>query len=222
MRLIAAGAEARKMVVEYTQADGAVHTYGHLMPDGPLGTATGRLLRGWHNKCYHVVRKREARGDAVTGRVLLGAAVPTGYDITGLVEVDGTGTGYLAESLEALREVARSVGKPVGDPTVTEAYRARQAGGPYPHTHRLPLGTYHLLAHLRHAHGFPFDPSAGTAVTLHERLHARQAGEAVAARRAADAAADDAPDDADGAHGRTDETDWRRHVVLDVQDVNTP
>ncbi len=207
-RPVAAGVEARKMIVEYTQPDDTVRTFGHLMSDGPLTAATGRLLRGWHNKCYHIARKREARGDAVTGRVLASGAatLPTGYDI------DTVGTEAVSESLAVMRAIARQVGKPVGDPHVTEAYRAKVAGGPYPHTHQMPLETYQLLAHLRYAHGQPFSPPHRSARDMHEHLHAQAAAAQHARRRAADAATE-------RGETRTEETDWREQVVTEVQDL---
>lgn len=62
-RNIAAGAEAQKMIVEYRQPDDTLLIFGFLMPAGPKTAATGQLVRGWHHKCWHIVRKREARGD---------------------------------------------------------------------------------------------------------------------------------------------------------------
>lgn len=67
-RTIAAGAEAQKMIVEYQQRDQSVRTFGYLMPDGPLTAATGQILRGWHGKCFHIVRKRQNRADNAAGQ----------------------------------------------------------------------------------------------------------------------------------------------------------
>lgn len=194
---IAAGAAATKMIVEYEQSDGAVKTFGYQMPAGPLSAATGRLHAGYHHKCFHVVRKRAARGDAVTGRVLSGA--PTAYDI------DSLDTTSLTESAEALRAMAAKVGKPVGDPHVTEALIAEKNGGPYPHKHRYTLETYHLLAHLQHAHGIDPQHLHRKTRELHEALHVHQAADETAAARCADPH-----------HVDTIETDWRPQVVHDV------
>lgn len=65
--LIAAGVDQQKMIVEYVQPDGAVKTFGYLMPDGPLTAATGTLHRAFHHKHYHVVRKQNARIAAAGG-----------------------------------------------------------------------------------------------------------------------------------------------------------
>lgn len=199
------------MIVAYRQPDGSTKIFGHLMPDGPLTAATGQLLRGWHSKCFHIVRKREARGDAVTGRVL-GDRLPTGYDIAGIVltrdEADALGaapdTRYLSERLAALRAVAQRVGKPIGDPEVTEAFRAAEQGGPYPHTHDLPLETYQLLHHLCHAHGLDWVDIGARAV--HAELHARAALDGHRQQRADDPG--ETP---------TEETDWREQVAVDVE-----
>lgn len=200
---IAAGVEAQKMIVEYVQPDGANKIFGYMMPDGPLSAATGRIVRAWHHKHYHIVRKREARGDAVTGRVL--PWTPTGYD----TDQD---TGQLSEHLDAMRLVAQRIGKSIGDPEVTEAFRAQQHGGAYPHEHHLRLETYQLLAHLHHAHGFIHHPGwngyAGTPQTIHDELHANAALTATTAAR-----------DADPGHIEPPERDWRDQVAVDITEL---
>lgn len=209
---IPSGAEARKMIAEYTQDDGTTKVFGYLMHDGELSAATGRLIRGWHHKCFHVVRKREARGDQVTGRVLVGAVLPTGYEIAELVDA-ADGTRFLSERVELVRAVARAVGMPVGDPMVTEAFRAMEHGGPYPHTHHLRLETYQLLGHLRYAHGIDFDPAGGVpAQQQHDELHAEQRAQA-----ALEAIRDDR--DADPGYTATEETDWREQVVTELNEL---
>lgn len=183
-RNIAAGAEAQKMIVEYVQGDGSTRIFGYMMADGPLSEATGRILRAWHHKHYHVERKREARGDALTGRVLAGG--PNAYDIADMVltreqayalGLDPTDepvvtTAHLSDRLTKLREVARSVGKAVGDLTVMEAFWAEENGGPYEHGHHLRLENYQLFAHLHYAHGVPGDRTIVNVHAEHDRLHA--------------------------------------------------
>lgn len=200
---IASGVEAKKAIIEYQQPDGTTKIFGYMMPDGPLSQATGRIVRAWHNKHFHVVRKREAKGDAVHGRVLSGA--PTGY-----TEAD---TEAMGANLDALRAVAARIGKAIGDPEVTEAYRAQCHGGPYPHSHHLPLETYQLIAHLRHAHGFTHPAGAfeadGAPQSVHARLHAAAALAATTAARAAD------PD-----HTEPAERDWREQVAIDITELD--
>jgi hypothetical protein len=200
---IASGAEARKMIVEYTQPDNSVKTFGYQMPDGPLTVATGTLLRGWHHKCWHVVRKRELRGDAVTGRVVAG--IPTGYT------AEAADSRALSDQLAELRAIAAEVGKAIGDPTVAEAYAARRHGrSPYPHRHQFRLDSYHLLAHLRYAHDVPFDVPdpehiAGSMRAIHDGLHVAMVnGEARAAR------------DADPGQVEPVDADWRDHTTADI------
>lgn len=200
LRNIAAGAEAAKMVVEYEQADGTVKVHGHMMPDGPLSTATGRMLRGLHGKCWWIAKKREARGDAVTGRV-----VPTG--ITGYnIDTAMSGEG-LAGKVDELRELAISMNRGIGDPQVTEAYIARQrGGGPYVHQHHYRLDMYQLLAHLVYAHGHA--EHDGDPHEVHARLHARQAHNDILTRR-----------DADGETARA-ARDWRTQFTAEIKDDN--
>lgn len=179
-RLRITTADSRRMVAEYSQDDGTTVLFGHEMPAGPMSDATGRLLQGWHLRCFHARRRREARGDAVTGRVLGG---PSGYTVTvtaedvlalGLTpEQASQWTVELAARLAQLRQVARSIGKGVGDSTVLEVFRAQEHGGPYLHTHHLPLDTYQLLAHLEWAHGAAFEPGGPTARQRHDALHAQ-------------------------------------------------
>jgi len=230
---IAAGAEAQKMAIEYTQPDGAVKVYGYQMPGGPLVNATGVLLRAWHHKCWHVTRKREARGDARTGRVLGEGALPSSYELAArraphllptvegpllLSEDDLTGErsadAILVERVEELRQVAREVGKPIGDPEVIEAFRAKRHGGPYPHSHQMPLEVYQLLAHVRYAHGYYGDDViARGAQNVHAMLHAEmQAQQAL--RAAVDVRADD-PGHESGVADRPD-TDWREQHAIDL------
>jgi len=203
-RSISAGPEAQKMSVEYRQPDGTTKIFGHMMEDGPLSAATGQILRAWHSKCYHIERKRESRGDPVSGRVLSG--VPTGYSI-GTV-VDEQGTGYLTEQLSELRAIAQQVGKAVGDPEVIEAFWAHQKGGPYQHEHHLQLSTYQLVAHLVHAHGQPASVQLGSVREHHDKLHARDALAGIVTRREHDSGVE-APS----------ERDWREHVIADIEDI---
>jgi hypothetical protein len=215
-RNIAAGVDAQKMIVEYTQPDGSTKIFGYMMSDGPLSAATGQLLRAWHFRHYHIQRKREQRGDAVNGRILTG--VPTGYDIgalvltreqaaeLGLSPEQARGTAYLSQRLEELQALANRVGKSIGDGEVLEAFRAEEHDGPYRHSHHLPLEIYQLLAHLRYAHGLDeTQRSSAPAHTLHDELHARAA-----------LAATDAARRADPGHVDPPERDWREQTVIDV------
>lgn len=199
-RPIASGVEARKMIVEFTQPNRTTKLFGYQMPDGELTAATGVLFRGWHNRCFHVVRKRAARGDVVSGRILSGA-VPTGYDLAA-----GQGTELLSVRLAQLQEVARRIGRAVGDPAVTEAWRADEHGGPYPHVHELPLDTYQLHAHLRYAHGV--EELTAPARSVHEELHARLALEATRTAR-----------DNDPGHRPPEDVDWRRPETVDIDSI---
>jgi hypothetical protein len=216
---VAAGAAAAKMIVEYSQPDGTVKIFGYMMSDGPLGAATGRMLRGYHSKCFWVLRKREQKGNAVSGRVL--SAMPTAYEIGDLVltadEVAALGltpeqareqsTASLAEHIDKLRELSRSVGKPIGDPAVQEARLASERGGPYPHTHHLPLDAYQLRPHLHYAHGLDLPPLSGAGYqATHDEVHAITAMEQIEADRAADLG-----------YQQPRESDWREHVVADVE-----
>lgn len=174
-----------------------------------MSAASGLYItRDWivtHN-CYWVAKKREARGNAVTGRVVAGG--PTGYEIDQLAlskddltilgitaeEALRRGTGQLSARVGRLRELAELLGKGVGDPQVQEAFAAAERGGPYPHHHTHRLDTYQLIAHLRYAHG-----EAGVGEWPHERhaeLHAQAARHCIVADRVAD-----------DEHLRT--TDWR-------------
>lgn len=166
-RPIAAGVDAAKMIVEYRQADGTTTLYGYQMPAGPVTAATGQILRAWHHKHFHIARKREARGDAVTGRVLAGG--PTGYDIE---QATAAGTEHLSTRLGRLAEVARRIGKGLGDAHVIEAARADEHGGPYPHAHHFALEPYQLQAHLHYAHGADLATLATTMTLAHGELHA--------------------------------------------------
>lgn len=189
------------MIIEYRQSDGSSRIFGFGMTDGTVAQATGRMVQGWHFKCYHVARKRAARGDAVTGRVL--ANTPTAYDIDQLVmskddldalrlteaEASERGTLYLSTKLNRLREIAAGIGKGVGDPTVQEAFAADEHGGPYAHQHTHRLEMYQLIAHLEYAHGITDAKllhSHGGLIDFHGELHARRIGRDIRARRDAD------------------------------------
>jgi hypothetical protein len=164
-RNIAAGVEAQKMIVEYEQSDGSIRIFGYMMSDGPISAATGQMVRGRHHKCFWIAKKREAKGDAVTGRVVAGG--PTGYDIAQLVldrddlaalgitpeQARERSTALLTARVNRLRAVAEGIGKGVGDPQVQEAFAADEHGGPYDHQHHHRLETYQLIAHLEYAHG---------------------------------------------------------------------
>lgn len=178
------------MIVEYQQSDGSLKLFGHGMTDGLLSNATGRMVKGWHGKCYWVAKKRAARGDEVTGRVI--ANTPTAYDINqfvltrddldalGLTEEQAraSGTLQLSTKLNRLREIAQSIGKGVGDPTVQEAFAADEHGGPYDHHHSHRLEMYQLIAHLEYAHGISdakLLQGRGGLTELHGEQHARRA-----------------------------------------------
>lgn len=203
------------MVVDYRQSDGSVKVYGYMMSDGPLSAAQGQMLQGAHSKCWHVARKRAAKGDAVTGRVLTGS--PTAYDIEQLVldrddlaalgitaaQAAERGTPYLSERLTRLRAIAASIGKGVGDPTVVEAFTADQHGGPYAHQHSHRLEVYQLIAHLQFAHGLSDTGSQGVQ-DLHARLHAQAALDGIRADRIND-------------HEQEPRvTDWRTQYTVDI------
>ncbi len=198
---IASGVDAKKMICAYTQPDGATRIFGYLMPDGPLTEATGRLAKGWHHKCYHQLRKREARGNAVTGRVIPG--MPTAYEANLGTALDG-----LRDAVAEIKALAREVGKPVGDPHVHEAYQAKQHGGPYPHTHTMPLDAYQLLGHLHYAHGKPRAPQGHDKRPLaeqHAELHAQAAQQGASAARIHDPGHDEPVDQ-----------DWREQRVAEL------
>lgn len=214
-RNIAAGVAAAKMIIEYLQPDGSIKTFGYMMPDGRLSQATGRILRGYHSKCWWIKTKRAARGDLAT--------VPSGYDIEQILpssaEIEALGLtteqaiargAQLSAHVEQLHTIARQVGLPVGDPTVTEAYQAHQRGGPYPHTHTTTLDAYQLRAHLRYAHGRELTDrhDAGPWREVHNELHARQA-----------LAATEAVRHADPGHVDDTATDWRTQTVADVSAI---
>lgn len=223
-RNIPAGVAAEKMIIEYLQGDGSTKVFGYMMPAGRLSEATGRILRGYHHKCYWIRRKRENRGDPVSGRVV--GSLPTGYDIAAMVvnrddiealgltedQLRERGTAALSARLDKLREVARRIGKGVGDPTVTEAFRAEERGGPYEHAHEFRLDdAYQLGAHLRYAHGYVAEPTAGAAPRwhrVHDELHAQAALAATTALR-----------HADPGHVEATESDWRHHVVAEITEL---
>lgn len=196
---IAAGVEAQKRIVEHQQPDGTLIIFGYMMQAGPVAKATGRIVRAWHHKCYWIVRKREHRGDAVTGRVLPG--VPTGYD-------NAVDTETISAEIDKLREVAARLGKAVGDPTVTEAFRAEAHGGPYPHTHQFRLDTYQLLAHLTYAHGLDPHSLSGSAHVNHDALHVQMALNRITDDRAQDPG-----------HIEPPHRDWRDQVAADITEL---
>lgn len=208
LRNIAAGAAAQKMVVEYQLPDGTTRLHGYMMPDGPISAASGVMVRGWHSVCYWVAKKREARGDAVTGRVVNGT--PTGYDIDQLVltreDLQALGiteaqarersTLHLSASVQRLRELAERIGKGVGDPQVQEAFAAQERGGPYEHHHHHRLDTYQLIAHLEYAHGIrdvTLLRNSGGVQDQHAELHARENQQRVHENRIADDEPTDRP-----------------------------
>lgn len=172
------------MVVEYQQADGSTSLNGYMMPDGPIAAATGAMLRGWHSRCYWIAKKREAKGDAVTGRVVSGG--PTGYNIDKFVQDQQV---HLKARLDRLRALAESMGRGVGDAQVTEAFNASERGGPYTHQHQHRLEVYQLIAHLEYAHGIKDQSllsSQGGLLDLHIRVHAQQVQADIRAWRQAD------------------------------------
>lgn len=187
-RNIAAGAEAQKMVIEYRQSDGSIQIRGYQMPDGPLKGATGAMERGHHSKCWWAAKKREAKGDAVTGRILPGG--PTGYDVDQLVltredlaalgltleQARERSTVQLSAKVDRLRQLAETIGKGVGDVQVQEAFAAQEHGGPYAHQHHHRLDLYQLMAHLEYAHGvrdLTLLQTPGALSAQHIALHAQ-------------------------------------------------
>ncbi len=203
------------MIIEYEQGDGSTKLFGYMMSDGPVSQATGAMVRGWHHKCYWIAKKREAKGDAVTGRVVAGA--PTGYDIDQLVlsKDDLTALGithqqarerstvHLSARVGRLRELAEQMGKGVGDPQVQEAFTAAEHGGPYRHHHFHRLDTYQLLAHLKFAHGLTDPKALAHPHDTHAWHHALLAQADIGERRQAD----DEPEPR--------ETDWReQHTAV--------
>lgn len=186
------------MIVEYQQRDGSTRLHGYMMSDGPVAAATGAMVRGWHHKCYWVAKKREAKGDAVTGRVVAGA--PTGYDISqialsrddlaalGITHAEAVerSSVQLGASVARLRAVAEQVGKSVGDAQVQEAFTASERGGPYDHQHHHRLDTYQLIAHLRYAHGLEDPKVLAHPHDSHAWHHAMTAQSDIAGRRTED------------------------------------
>jgi hypothetical protein len=210
------------MIVEYRQADATTRIHGYMMSDGPLSAATGRMVRGWHHKCYWIATKREARGDAVTGRVIEGT--PSAYDIGQLVldrddllalgiteaQARARGTAYLSDKLTRLREIAAHIGKGVGDAMVQEAFAAQEHGGAYEHNHHHRLDTYQLVAHLEYAHGITdarLLHSEDNLQDFHAEQHARRALQAIQENRAAE------PDYQDQVPVR----DWRSQFTADIE-----
>lgn len=177
------------MIIEYRQSDGTSKWFGYMMPDGPINTATGQMVRGFHSKCFWIAKKREAKGDAVTGRVVSSGI--TGYNVD-TAFLDETHV-QLTAKIARLRELAESMGKGVGDAQVTEAFNAQERGGPYSHTHHYRLDTYQLIAHLEYAHGIRDQSLLGSSGGLgeaHILLHAQDAAKDIHAHRQADGEAD--------------------------------
>jgi hypothetical protein len=220
LRNIAAGAEAQKMIVEYQQPDGTVQVRGYMMPDGPISAATGVMIAGWHSKCFWVAKKREARGDEVTGRVVAGN--PTGYSIDqiALNRDDLAALGitpeqardrsmlHLSARVTAIRDLAKQLGRAVGDAQVQEAFVAQEHGGPYTHEHHHRLEPYQLIAHLEYAHGITDQNLLGSAAGLHEHhmlIHARRRQEEIRAQRTTD----EEPEPAT--------RDWREQLTADLR-----
>lgn len=208
------------MIVEYRQPDESIKVFGYMMSDGPITAATGQMVRGLHHKCWHIARKREAKGDAVTGRVVAGT--PTGYNIgqvaLGKDDLDALGitmaeaeqrsTLQLSTRLHRLREIAELVGKGVGDPQVQEAFAADEHGGPYTHQHHHRLETYQLIAHLEYAHGLKdlkLLRNGNALQDQHAELHAQANLKVIQEDRIADGEPEP----------RT--TDWRQQFAVDIE-----
>jgi hypothetical protein len=111
-------------------------------------------------------------------------------------------TRQYSDRLARLHELARSVGKAVGDVTVLEAYWGEQNGSPYEHGHQFRLEPYQLRAHLRYAHGVSELPSDIN--DLHSQLHARMQAAAIARIRTTEK------------ERETPDRDWREHLEYDV------
>jgi hypothetical protein len=219
-RNVAAGVEAQKMIVEYQQSEGGSKLFGYMMSDGPLSAATGQMVRGWHHKCYWIAKKREARGGAVTGRVVAGG--PTGYDIDQIAlgkddlaalgitaeQALERGTIQLSARLARLREAAQALGKGVGDAQVQEAFAAGEHGGPYAHQHHHRLDTYQLIAHLEYAHALTDLKILRTQAGLqdqHAEMHAKAAQELLLRERAGQGDAE------------VSTADWRDQYVIEIE-----
>jgi hypothetical protein len=168
-RPISSGVEKTKMIVSYQQEDGSTSIFGYLMADGPISSATGRLLQAWHHKCYHIVRKRVARGGQVTGRAAAGV-IPDAYDPMAQQDTTTPGSDRAVRRMQDLRDFATQRGMGFGDTALSEAYQAHLNGGPYEHVHVLPVNIHQLLAHLHYAHGIQ-EPGSGMQFT-HSALHA--------------------------------------------------
>lgn len=187
------------MVVEYQQSDDSIKVFGYMMTDGPLSAATGRMVKGWHSKCFHIARKRAARGDS--GRVV---GSLTAYEVDEMQEQ----VLRLSARMSRIRQVAEAMGKSVGDPQVTEAFEAQERGGPYAHHHTHRLDTYQLIAHLEYAHGIRdqnlLRTGAGV-IEFHGQLHAKQALLSAVQDRI------------DGQEEERPDRDWRTQYTMDVE-----
>lgn len=130
-RSVAAGIEAQRMVAEYLQDDGTAKLFGHQMPGGPIAKATGRLVNGWHNRCFHARRRRQARDDAAASRAL--DFLPTSYDVAqqaitgedrralGLAETEAHDrVAGLADELHARAALRRTTEQRLLDPAYAE------------------------------------------------------------------------------------------------------
>lgn len=152
------------MVAEYQQEDGEILTFGVGQPAGLIAAATGRLVRVYHGQHYRLAFKRENRGgDAVTGRKF--GQLPTAYEGDAKADVEAT------ERVARMQELARRMGTTADDVFVKERYRAEQLGGPYPHTHQMPLATYRVTAHLLYAHGISTEGEGLFTLDAKQRRH---------------------------------------------------
>jgi hypothetical protein len=192
---IVSGPEAAKRVEERQLPDGSgTVTYGHLQPAGPIEAAQGKLVAAFHNKCFLIAAKREARGgDSVRGRTL--STSPTAYQA-------GVDQSDLQGRFQEFRELAARLGLGTSSWTAREAYRAFQAGVltihadrtatslGFPHFHVHTLPTYQSQDHLQFAHGLSLTQLFGKTLEAlkveHEALHAQARGEAIQEARQED------------------------------------
>jgi hypothetical protein len=66
-RQIRRGVEEQKRVQYHLQPDGSEKIFGYQMPDGPLTSATGPLVRVMHSIHYWADVKNASRGDSHAG-----------------------------------------------------------------------------------------------------------------------------------------------------------